>query len=170
MNVKDTLLTVGLSSLMVNVCASPLDKLPRGCMNEGYEFKFKMLNLYPPKAGNSDSIYVIYNNYSRPVYLFQARGKDTYQGNELNGRILPKKYALYAGNEDEVKFICTIPNKKYLYGEIVDCQDKLKVCEYSGVLFGMNNRGNYWMVDSAGKGRAIKQSIRHGVILSHGHY
>lgn len=147
-----------------------LDRLPNGCMNEGYSFKYNMVYLHPSEAGNYDSVYFFFNDSNESITLLQAKKVGKYHITELNNRIHARQWGVYSTDEDEVKFICTKRSAKFRHGDIVDCSKHLKICEFSDVLYGLNNRGNFWMVNSTTRNSAVRGAIRYGVLLSRGHY
>lgn len=147
-----------------------IDKLPRGCMNEGYSFKYNMAYLHPSQAGNYDSVYFFFNDSNRDITLLQAKKVGAYHVTELNNRIRAGQWGVYSTDEDEVRFICTTRSAKFRHGDIVDCEKHFKICEFSDVLYGLNNRGNFWMVNSTTRNSAVRGAIRYGVLLSRGHY
>jgi hypothetical protein len=145
-------------------------RLPKGCMNEGFEFKYNMTYLHPSQAGNYDSVYFFFNDSNQAINLLQAKKVGEYHVTELNNRIHARQWGVYSTDEDNVKFICTTSSSKFRHGDIVDCEKHLKICEFSDVLYGLNNRGNFWMVNSTSRNSAVRGAIRYGVLLSRGHY
>jgi hypothetical protein len=139
---------------------------PRGCYDEGYKFDHKMLFLKPHQAGKKDSVYFIYNKSNQSVNLFQARSDGKYHGEGLNNTIGHGQWGAYSTDEKEIKFICTVRDSTRAYGHIVSCKDHFKVCEFSNVTYGVNNRGNYWMAHSTSRSGAIKRANYWGVLLS----
>jgi hypothetical protein len=153
-------------SLITTISFAKTETMPNGCYDEGYAFKHKMLTLYPKKEGNRDSVYFIYNQSNHTINLFHAKKTQTHHGVNINNDIKAHRWAVYSSDEEKVRFICTSPSRKYEHGEINDCGEVLKVCEFSNVKFGLNNRGNYWMVDSTSKNTALRKVNReHGVLL-----
>ncbi len=140
------------------------DRYPLGCYNEGYKFDLKILNFYPGEVGKNQSMYFLYNKLTRPINLFQMRAEDSSRSLFLNHAINPRQWAVFSTNEKQVKFICTVPDGKSYYGQVVDCGDSVKVCEYTNVRYGLNNRGNYWIVSSNTRGGAIRDVIHYGII------
>ncbi len=147
-----------------------IDRLPRGCMQEGYQFKYQLLYLYPPKAGNNDSVYFIFNHSNSNITIYAMSDKNSPSMTLFNNQIRARQWGVFSTDLPMMRFACTIKNAKFAYGELVDCEKHLKVCEYSNVKYGQNNRGNYWMVESTTRNSAVRQAIRYGVLLSRGHY
>ena len=143
----------------------PLE-LPRGCHNEGYSFNDKTLNLFPAKKGNNDSVYFIYNRSNSTVSLYQLKNANEHMGLNINNKIRANQWGVYSSDETNVRFACTKPSHQYPHGKLVDCGQNLKVCEYTNVKYGLNNRGNYWMARSASKNSAIRRAMKIGVLLT----
>lgn len=137
---------------------------PTGCNDVGYQFELKALKLLPNHDGVGQSLYVIYNQSNKPVTLFQMRESDSSHSMYFNHRINEKNYAILATCEQHMNYICTEENGKNAYGKIVDCKDKLRVCEYNHVKFGLNNKGNYWLVNSNSKNAAVREIVHYGII------
>jgi hypothetical protein len=140
------------------------DKRPLGCKDLGYQFDLKILKLQPPETGDKQSLYFIFNNQSKVVNLYQMRQEDSTRSIYMNHAIRPRQWAVLSTSESEVRYICTMDDGKSSYGKVVDCADTLKVCEYARVKYGMNNRGNYWLVDSNTSGGAVYDVLRYGII------
>lgn len=147
-----------------------LDKLPRGCMQEGYNFDYRMLYLHPQSAGGHDSVYFLFNQSGQGVTLRMMSGEKKPNVSLFNNRINARAWGVFSTDMKKVRFICTVRSNKFAYGEVVDCAKHLKVCEFSDVKYGQNNRGNYWMVSSSTRNGAVRRAIRYGVLLSRGHY
>ncbi len=137
---------------------------PLGCKDMGYQFNLNVVNILPASAGDRQSLYFIYNKLDKPINLFQMLKDESTRSTYLNHVIRPQQWAVLSTSEMEVKYICTIENGKSRYGKVVSCGDSLKVCEYVRVKFGLNNRGNYWVVNSAPRGRAVGDVVRYGII------
>lgn len=140
------------------------DKPPLGCRDVGYRFELKVLELLPAEAGEKQSLYFIFNSLSRSVNLYQMLKNDSTRSMYLNHVILPQQWAVLSTSEKELKYICTIDDPKLSYGKVVDCAQSLKVCEYARVKYGLNNKGNYWLVSSNTSGGAVNQVIHYGII------
>jgi hypothetical protein len=140
------------------------DKSPLGCRDVGYQFELKVLELLPGETGEKQSLYFIFNALSKPIHLYQMLKDDSSRSMFLNHEISPRQWAVLSTSEKEVKYICTIDDPKLSYGKIVDCSQSLKVCEYTRVKYGMNNKGNYWLVKSNTSGGAVNQVIHYGII------
>lgn len=149
-----------------SVHAKPDLSLPKGCYQQGFVFEDNTLTLLPPKAGNTDSVYFIYNHSPTTLNLYELQQAKNHLGINANNKIAPYEWGVYSSDQTKVRFACTIPDKTYAHGKLVDCQQKLNVCEYTHVKYGVNNRGNYWMARSASKNAAIKRAIYIGVLLS----
>ena len=77
--------------------------------------------------------------------------------------IRPGRWAVLSSTES-MNYICTKHDGKSSHGEVIDCAQSLKVCEYARVKYGMNNRGNYWLVHSNSRGGAVRAVIHYGII------
>ncbi|MDP1602348.1 MAG: endopeptidase IV [Legionella sp.] len=137
---------------------------PLGCNDVGYEFVMDTLHLVPGKAGPSQSLYFLFNTLREKVTLYQMRDEDSSHSMYLNHAINPEQWAVLSTTERKVKYICTVPDGKSQYGKIVDCATSLRICEYTNVKYGMNNRGNYWLVNSNTRNGAIREVVRYGII------
>lgn len=137
---------------------------PLGCRDTGYEFDLKSLRLYPEKAGDKQSMYFLFNLRNEPVHLFQMRNKESSRSMYFNHSINASQWAVLSTTEKQLKYICTISEAGSRYGKIVDCAESLRICEYTNVKYGMNNRGNYWLVNSNTRGGAIREVVRYGII------
>lgn len=140
------------------------DTYPLGCRNVGYEFELKVLNLLPEEAGEKQSLYFIFNALSKNINLYQMLKDDSTRSMYLNHVIHPRQWAVLSTSEKELKYICTVDDAKSNYGKVVDCAESLKVCEYARVKYGMNNKGNYWLVNSNTNGGAVREVIHYGII------
>ncbi len=139
-------------------------KSPLGCKDAGYEYQLNVLNIKPGAAGEQQSLYFIYNRLDKAVNLFQMLKDESTRSTYLNHVIRPQQWAVLSTNEKELKYICTVSGEKTRYGKIISCGDSLKVCEYVRVKFGLNNKGNYWVVNSAARGSAVGDVVRYGII------
>lgn len=137
---------------------------PLGCRDMGYQFELKSLHLLPKVVGDIQSLYFIFNSLDQPVNLYQMRNDESSRSLYLNHAIRPKQWAVLSTSESEVKFICTIADKKQRYGQVVDCAQSVRVCEYINVKYGLNNRGNFWVVSSNTRDAAVKDVLRYGII------
>lgn len=142
----------------------PAEKPPLGCKDVGYKYELKVLNLLPAEAGEKQSLYFIFNALEQPINLYQMLKDDSTRSMYLNHVIRPRQWAVLSTSENEIKYICTVDHAKSSYGKIVDCAQSLKVCEYARVKYGLNNKGNYWLVNSNTSGGAVNQVIHYGII------
>lgn len=140
------------------------DRRPLGCKDLGYQFDLKVLRLLPPETGDRQSLYFLYNTQTKPINLYQMREEDSTRSMYLNHVIRPHQWAVLSTSETEVRYICTINDAKSNYGKVVDCAESLNVCEYARVKYGMNNRGNYWLVDSNSRAGAVSDVLHYGII------
>lgn len=150
--------------VMAKSAAEDDSKNPLGCRDVGYEYYLKSLHLYPPKQGDTQSMYFIYNRLNTEVNLYQMRDEESSRSMYFNHTVHSKQWAVFSTTEKQVKFICAVSRSKEAYGHVVDCKDALKVCEYNNVKYGLNNKGNYWIVNSNTRGGAIRQVINYGII------
>jgi len=139
-------------------------RYPLGCKDVGYQYQLNVLNVLPEAEGDRQSLYFIYNRLSTPINLFQMLKDESTRSTYLNHVIRPQQWAVLSTSEKELKYICTVAGVKTRYGKIVNCSDSLKVCEYTRVKFGLNNRGNYWVVNSTTRGTAVGDVVRYGII------
>lgn len=137
---------------------------PLGCRDVGYQFDLKILKLLPEEAGERNSLYFMLNHSEKPINLFQMRDGDSTRSMHLHHVIRPKQWAVLSTCEKKLKYICTVDDPKRPYGKIVDCADKIRVCEYARVRFGLNNRGNVWIVNSNTRGGAVREVVNYGII------
>jgi len=140
------------------------NKPPLGCRDLGYRFELKTLHLLPDDAGERNSMYFLYNKSDRAINLYQMRQEESSRSAFLNHAIRSREWAVFATSEKDIKFICATPERDSRYGAVVDCSKYLKVCEYNNVKFGLNNRGNYWLVNSRSRNSAVREVVRYGII------
>ncbi len=157
-----------LLSLMTGGVFAAVDKSPAksplGCKDVGYRYKLKVLELLPAEAGEKQSLYFIFNGLKEPINLYQMLKDDSTRSMHLNHVIQGQQWAVLSTSEEKLKYICTIPDPKLTYGKIVDCAESLKVCEYARVKYGLNNKGNYWLVGSNTSGGAVNEVLHYGII------
>ncbi|MCP0914095.1 endopeptidase IV [Legionella sp. 27cVA30] len=137
---------------------------PLGCRDVGYQFELKVLELLPEAAGERNSLYFILNKLDKPINLYQMRSNDSARSMYLNHVIQGNQWAVLSTCEKNLKYICTVNEGKSPYGKIVDCGESLQVCEYARVRFGLNNRGNYWVVKSTNRSGAVREVVHYGII------
>jgi len=140
------------------------EKRPLGCRDLGYRFQLKILELQPAEVGEKQSLYFIFNSRSEPVKLYQMLKDTSSRSMYLNHEIKPRQWAVLSTSETDLKYICSIADAKSNYGKIVDCEQSLKVCEYARVKYGLNNKGNYWLVKSNTSGGAVNEVLHYGII------
>lgn len=137
---------------------------PIGCRDTGYKFELETLHLLTESNGDNQSMYLLHNQSNQPINLFQMRSEESSRSMYLNHVIGAHEWGILSTSEKQVKFICTIPAKKSPYGQVVDCAQSLKVCEYTNVRYGLNNRGNYWLVNSSTRNGAVSAVVHYGII------
>lgn len=137
---------------------------PIGCREVGYQFVLEALHLKTGSNGDNQSMYLLHNQLGQPINLFQMRNEESSRSIYLNHVIGAHEWGILSTNERQVKFICTTPAKKSLYGQVVDCATSLKVCEYTNVRYGLNNRGNYWLINSSTRNGAVSAVVHYGII------
>ncbi|MBA2650423.1 MAG: endopeptidase IV [Legionella sp.] len=137
---------------------------PIGCQPVGYDMGLKVLSLYPGQQSALQSLYFVYNQLHENVNLYQMRDKYSELSTRYNHTIRGKSWAAVATGEPTVRFICAMGEGKNGYGKIVDCAQSLKVCQYVNVKFGLNNKGNFWIVDSNTRNGAVNDVVHYGVI------
>ncbi|STY30304.1 enhanced entry protein EnhB [Legionella wadsworthii] len=139
-------------------------RFPIGCRAVGYKESLKVLTLFPGKEGALQSLYFFFNKTSQTVSLYQMRDEDSEYTTRYNHTIGGRQWAALATGEPLVKFICTLGDGKTSYGKIIDCADTIKVCEYVNVRFGLNNKGNFWIVDGTTRNGAVNEVVHYGII------
>lgn len=137
---------------------------PLGCRDVGYEFEMKLLHLKPGAVGERNSMYFIHNKLAKKLTLYQLRKDDTARSMFLNHEIYSNQWAVLSVNEKSMKFACSVKEYGKKYGEVLDCAKAIQVCEYNNVKFGLNNRGNYWIVGSNTRNGAVREVVRYGII------
>ena len=137
---------------------------PTGCTDNGYEFDMNTLRLVSHAVGAKQSLYFLYNTTDKNVTLFQMRGEESARSMYLNHMINAGQWAVLSTSEKKLKYICAVPDGKSAYGKIVDCAQSLRVCEYNNVRFGMNNQGNYGLVNSNSRNGAVNAVVHYGII------
>jgi hypothetical protein len=139
-------------------------KFPIGCRPVGYKEHLKIISLFPGKEGALQSMFFFFNKLTDTVSLYQMRDKDSEYSTRYNHSIKGNSWAVLATGEPLVKFICTLGDGKTSYGQIVDCAESIKICEYVNVKFGLNNKGNFWIVDSNTRNGAVSEVVHYGII------
>lgn len=139
-------------------------RFPIGCRPVGYEDSLKVISLFPGKESALQSMYFFFNNLPETISLYQMRDKDSEYSTRYNHTIRAKSWAVLATGEPLVRFICTLGDGKASYGKIVDCAETIKVCQYVNVKFGLNNKGNFWIVDSNTRNGAVSEVVHYGII------
>ena len=155
--------------IIVNICVAKEvkdgdNRNPLGCRDLGYNFTMKVLHLSPGTEGARQSLYFMLNKLAVPINLYQMRGDEKLRNPYLNHTIAPQHWGVFATGEKDINFTCTINSKDLKYGQIVDCADGLRVCEYNHVIFGLNNRGNYWLDNSYPRNAAVNAVVHYGII------
>ena len=140
------------------------NRFPTGCTPVGYQESLKILTLFPGKESALQSMYFFFNKLPETVSLYQMRDNSSVYSTRFNHSIKGNQWAVLATGEPLVKFICTLGDGKSAYGKIVDCADTIKVCEYVHVRFGLNNKGNFWVVDSNSRNGAVSDVVHYGII------
>jgi hypothetical protein len=139
-------------------------KSPLGCRDVGYKFYLNTLKIMPEDVGDRQSLYFVYNKLNTNINLWQMLKSNSTRSAYLNRNIIANNWAVLATGEKEVHYICTVSDNKSKFGKIVDCSKSVKVCEYARVKFGLNNKGNFWLVKSASRGHAVGEVVRYGII------
>lgn len=162
-----TLFNVMFLVATAGFCLSPdqdNSKNPPGCSDVGYRFDLKVLQFLPDAAGQRQSMYLLFNKGGDAVNLYHMRSEHGTRNLYLNHSIKPGQWAVFSTSEHDLKFICTAQDKSMREGRILDCADTLRVCELTNVKYGLNNRGNYWLVNSDSKNGALRAVVRYGII------
>lgn len=137
---------------------------PIGCRDVGYKFDLTTLQLLPGEKGETQSMYFIFNLSNQPVNLYQMLGEESSHSTYLNHAIGAQEWAVLSTNEKQIKFVCATPQAKSEYGKMVNCAETLRICEYTNVRYGLNNRGNYWLVNSSTRNGAVREVVNYGII------
>lgn len=140
------------------------DKNPLGCRDLGYQFTLKTLDLKPEAEEGNPSLYFMFNQTSKPIQLSQMRAEGDTEQLSINHVIPPQQWAVLATDHKFVKYACSVSDGKAIYGQVVDCAQSLKVCNFARVKYGLNNRGNFWMVSGTNKSSALRGVTVYGVI------
>lgn len=166
MNIKQgVIIALLLTNSMIVNATDDESKSPLGCRDQGYQFELNVLNIIPnTQAPDRQSLYFVFNRLNQPINLYHMLGEKSTKSSYLNHSIRPQQWAVLATNEKELHYICALDNGKSAYGQVVACADSIKVCEYTRVTFGLNNRGNYWFLNSNTRGGAVHDVLRYGII------
>jgi hypothetical protein len=140
------------------------DKNPLGCRDLGYRYTMKTLDLVPESPEGNPALFFIFNTTTKPILLSQMRKENDVEGMGINHVIPPQKWAALAMDHKYVKYACSMLDGKSNYGQVVDCAESLKVCNFARVKYGLNNRGNFWMVAGNTKNGALREVTNYGVI------
>lgn len=160
------LMTGTLASASVPAVLTPRDesKSPLGCRDLGYQFKLNVLEILPEATGDRQSLYFVFNRLNRPVSLTQMLGDNSTRSVPLNHVISARQWSVLATGESALKYICAVDATAASRGKIVNCSESVKVCEYARVKFGLNNRGNYWFLNSSSSSSAVSDVLHYGII------
>lgn len=139
-------------------------RYPIGCRDVGYKEHLKTIALFPGKEGALQSMFFFYNKLPEAVSLYQMRDKNSEYSTRYNHTIRGNSWAVLATGEPLVKFICARGDGKDSYGTIIDCAESIKICEYVNVKFGLNNKGNFWIVESNTRNGAVSEVVHYGII------
>lgn len=139
-------------------------RFPIGCRPVGFKQSLRMLSLHPGEENALQSMYFFYNQLPEAISLYQMQDKGSELSTRFNHTIRAKSWAVLATGEPLVKFLCSMGDGKAGYGKIVDCAETVKVCEYVNVKFGLNNKGNFWIVDSNTRNGAVSEVVHYGII------
>ena len=157
----------GLSCIITSLNAEEKEdntRNPIGCYNEGYVFDMKVLRLITTNAGPKQSLYFLYNTSAKDVTLYHMRGEESTRSMYLNHSIGPSQWGVLSTSEQRINYICAIDGSSTSYGTVVDCADYLRVCQYTHVKYGLNNQGNYWLINSSSKNAAVNSVVHYGII------
>lgn len=153
-----------LTSSLALAITDDESKSPLGCRDQGYKFKLNVLDIIPEADNDRQSLYFVFNRLDQSINLYQMLGENSTRSTYLNHVIHPHQWSVLATSEKELHYICAVDQAKSRYGKVVTCADSVKVCEYARVTFGLNNRGNYWFVNSNSRGGAVHDVLRYGII------
>jgi len=139
-------------------------KRPLGCKDVGYRYTLNTLEVLPGAEGDNQSLYFFYNHLTTPLKLYQMLGEKTRHQIFLNHTIPPHQWAALATGEENLKYICAVSDNQKDLGKVIECKDAVKVCEYARVKFGLNNRGNFWIVKGNSRQGAVAEVVHYGII------
>jgi|LauGreDrversion4_2_1035121.scaffolds.fasta_scaffold296384_2 hypothetical protein len=139
-------------------------KSPLGCRDVGYRYQLGTIDLQPHSVGDKQSLYFFYNHLAQPVKLYHMLGDNTLHATFLNHTIAPKQWAVLATGLEDVKYMCAIHAEDGSLGTITPCQDSIKICEFARVKFGLNNKGNFWIVKGNTRAGAVSEVVHYGII------
>lgn len=140
-------------------------KNPLGCKDVGYRFILNTVQFLPDEVGERNSLYFVYNKNNDYLRMYQMRKDGESVGSTyINHAIPPHSWAVLSTSEPIMNYLCAIETQKSSYGKIVSCKEQVRVCEYTNVKFGLNTRGNYWLVKGNTSGGAIQEVLSYGII------
>ena len=139
-------------------------KRPLGCKDVGYRYTLNTLEVLPGAAGDNQSLYFFYNHLNTPLKMYHMLGEKTRHEIFLNHTIPPHQWAALATGEENLKYICAVDDSQKGLGKLIECQHAVKVCEYAKVKFGLNNRGNFWIVKGNTRQGAVAEVVHYGII------
>jgi len=137
---------------------------PLGCRDLGYNYLLDTLEIQPHAVGDKQSLYFFYNELSQPVKLYHMVGDNTAHSTFLNHTIAPKQWAVLATGQSKVKYLCALHADDGSLGTMTSCKQSIKVCEFARVKFGLNNRGNFWVVQGNTRAGAVSEVVQYGII------
>jgi hypothetical protein len=146
--------------LPIQLCAAADDgsRNPLGCKDLGYNINMGVLEILPDVPGDGQALYFLFNKSANVVKFHHVLGDNSPYNAFLNHAIKPRSWSALALDVKEMRFLCSIN------GEVVNCEDYLNVCQYARSKFGLNNRGNYWIVESSPRNAAVSAVIHYGII------
>lgn len=157
-------LTMGSCLVHAETTKNDESRSPLGCRDQGYEFKLNTLKILPQTPGDKQSLFFVFNKLNQPINLYQMLDEESTESLYLNHAMNGQQWAVLATNEPKLNYICAVGATATSRGKIVSCADSVKVCEYARVKFGLNNRGNYWFVNSSNRNAAVKEVTNYGII------
>ena len=155
---------VSAETIVAPVVLADDAKRPLGCKDLGYRYILNTLEVLPGDTGDNQSLYFFYNHLAKPLKMYQMLGEKTSHQIFLNHVIPAHQWAALATGEENLTYICAVDDPKKDLGKVVACQDAVKVCEYAKVKFGLNNRGNFWIVKGNTRQGAVAEVVHYGII------
>lgn len=159
------LITNSAIAIKKNTQINKKTSFPVGCKPFGYKFDLYNVIFIPSKRKNSQTIYFIKNISNKTVCLLQSNDGSNPYIIHIDGNIAPHKWSVLSVSEKKIKFICTNYNTHKNDHRVINCQNVLRICEFSRSKFGTNHRGTYWLTLNQSRKAAINITRFHGVLL-----
>jgi len=135
---------------------------PKGCLNQGFEFKDSFTTIKPAKA---NSIFLLTNISKYPIQLqLHGQPKALYP-KKMTSELYPRRWtSLSTMDAPQLQLSCQHVSEHGVV-EIIDCASALHICQYTKVKFGEHNAGTYWVIQNKPRETIVSATITKGILL-----